>query len=103
MSGTNDTEHRFRQPNRSNTNDFVPTVEQFGTVCLQSKTLHDRVHELDAKLSGLSPTKLTGDHKYLCTQMGTRDKPLPVPFLSVYGPVEDVVFDKMIGTEQRTN
>ena len=65
-------------------------------LCLQSQTLHDRVHGLDTKLSDLSPTKLTADQKYLCTQMGTPDKPLSLPFLPVCGPVEYAVFDRMM-------
>ena len=32
-------------PEWSNTNYFIPTAEQFGTVCLHSQSLHTRVHE----------------------------------------------------------
>ena len=86
----------LRHPNWSNTNDFIPTSEQFGTVCLHSHTLHTRVHEVGGQIADHIQTKLTADQKYLCTQMGTRDKPLPVPFLPVYGPVEYAVFDRMM-------
>jgi len=71
-----------------------------GWVCLQSQTLHDRVHGLGTKLSDPIPTKLTVDQKYLYTQMGTRDKTLSVPFLPVYGPVEYDVFDRMMLVQQ---
>jgi len=86
----------LRHPNWSNTNDFIPTSEQFGTVCLHSHTLHTRVHELGGQIPDHIQTKLSADQKYLCSQMGTPDKPLPLPFLPVCGPEEYAVFDRMM-------
>ncbi len=39
-------------------------------------------------------SKLTADHKYLRSQMGTKDKPLPLPFQPVHDATEYTVFDE---------
>jgi hypothetical protein len=75
-------------PGWSNTNNFAPTPETFGTVPLHSA-------ELGAAMACIEVTRemkanLSSDQRYLCEAMGT-----PLPLLPIHGKQEHTLFSKL--------
>ena len=54
------------------------------------------VEKLSSKIEPQVMSSMTADQKYLCTQIGASEKPLPVPFLPVHGVQECNFFDTLI-------
>ena len=75
-------------PGWSNSRDYDPTPETFGTVPLQSKVLDEAMALLN--ISAGTIAKLSGDKKYLAEQMGTK-----LPLLPVYGREECTLFSAL--------
>ena len=79
-------------PGWSNTNDYRPTSECFGTVRIHTPSLGAAIDNII--LPEGSKPHLTGDMKYLCRQMGTR-----FPLLPVHGEVERKLFERLVRNE----
>ena len=75
-------------PGWSNTRDYAPTDETFGTVPLHSPALGEAMAQMD--VSAEVKSKLSADHHYLCKSMGT-----PLPLLPVHGKKEKQLFSEL--------
>ena len=82
-----ETRNRLIYPGWSNTADYKPTPERFGTVAIHSPELHAAVMEIDVP----NDISLTGDKKYIAESMG-----VPLPFLPVYGKDEKSLFNRFM-------
>ena len=75
-------------PGWSNTKDFEPTTETFGTVPLHSPELAEAMAQIE--VAAEVRAKLTGDQCYLCKAMGTL-----LPLLPVHGKQENLLFSSL--------
>ena len=75
-------------PGWSNTSNFAPTDETFGTVPLHSKELGDAMARIE--VSAEVKASLSSDQRYLCGAMGT-----PLPLLPIHGKQELALFSKL--------
>ena len=75
-------------PGWSNTRDFAPTPETFGTVPLHSSELGQAMERIS--VSKEVKASLSGDQRYLCAAMGT-----PLPLLPVHGKAEHMLFSHL--------
>lgn len=75
-------------PGWSNTRDFAPTPETFGTVPLHSSELGEAMARI--AVSKEVTAKLSGDQRYLCASMGTS-----LPLLPIHGKAEHALFSHL--------
>lgn len=75
-------------PGWSNTRDFAPTPETFGTVPLHSQELDEAIAQISVRKQVLA--KLSGDQQYLCRAMGTQ-----LPLLPIHGKAENSLYTEL--------
>ena len=75
-------------PGWSNTTDYAPTPETFGTVPLHSSDLGEAM--ADMPINAEAVAKLSSDRRYLCEAMGT-----PLPLLPIHGKSENSLFTRL--------
>jgi hypothetical protein len=76
-------------PDWSNSSDYKPTPESFGTVALHSHELHVALDEV--MLPEATTAKFTSEMKYLAKTMSVK-----VPFLPVHGASEARLFTRLV-------
>jgi hypothetical protein len=81
-------------PDWSNTNDYISTLEHFGTVALHSVELAEAIKAIELPPAPADqPHQLTADQRYLCKTMDTK-----LPLLPVVETAEFKLFEELVAS-----